>query len=159
MASSALVPQIFDLNFGTRYAKATCSLEQAIVELLANALDANEANGVKARPELTIVESTSGSGVTIRVEDQGRGIEPPAFVLGGGEGRTSARGMFGIGLKDAIAVLVANSLHVAIKSMTWDYRFELKTGGAGVKTFHAIPSPPQQAYLSSMNESLHERTT
>ena len=140
----ASIASCVDLNLHLNHAKESCTPQQALYELLANALDANAAAGTTDKPKL----STSPEGTTLILEDIGRGISPGDFVVGDSNpevakvsSATRSRGCFGIGLKDAIAALYRDGKTVEVKSAKTDASVVLKLGSLGKPTLHVMFAP------------------
>jgi hypothetical protein len=128
-------PEIIDLSITKWYCKHA-SVEDAICELLMNALDAD--------PNATF--SSSGQG-TLSVCDGGRGLELGHFVMGHDEEEVQREhGRFGIGLKDAIAVLFRKSSGLRIQSPGWEFTFTEKVGQLGKPTIHVVKKPCQHQH-------------
>lgn len=109
------------------------TIEDALNELVMNAVDANRAmdNVSPPAPDLRVISPS-----TVELRDQGSGLAPESFVLGYTEGEGKASGRFGIGLKDAVAVLMREQAEVKIDSASGSYRFEARMGKRKVETIH-----------------------
>lgn len=117
----------------------------AVAELVTNAFDANAALGLDCDPLL----EGSGAGTAIEIRDVGRGLDKSSFAIGRhGEGaadNTQKRfGRFGLGLKDAIAVLVRFGFQITIHSQVSDFEFFVRSGGLAVSTIWARVLPPTE---------------
>jgi hypothetical protein len=116
-----------------------------VAELVTNAFDANAALGLDCDPLL----EGSGAGTVIEIRDVGRGLDKSSFAIGRhGEGaadNTQKRfGRFGLGLKDAIAVLVRFGFQITIHSQVSDFEFFVRSGGLAVSTIWARVLPPTE---------------
>lgn len=102
-------------------------IPDAFYELLANALSANPAS----RPKIIIQSGT------VFIEDSGPGILPEHFTMGGSN--RLGHSNHGIGLKDAIAILLRDlEATVAIRSRTFRYELTFKLGSLQCETLHLV---------------------
>lgn len=132
-------PDWRDLNLGTEWAPNT-DIPTAIHELLANALDANDAAGVTEPPSFSVQRSS------IVLSDKGHGISLHNFAFGRNATSTSllplsSRGQFGEGLKIAITVLMRHGATIQITSQYGRFEFEKRLGGFGTTTIHVRCTP------------------
>eukprot|EP00656_Telonema_subtile_P038769 TRINITY_DN43953_c0_g1_i1.p1 TRINITY_DN43953_c0_g1~~TRINITY_DN43953_c0_g1_i1.p1 ORF type:complete len:586 (+),score=49.60 TRINITY_DN43953_c0_g1_i1:95-1852(+) len=109
------------------------TLVDALSELLTNAFDANAASGCSDLPELKQSKST------IEIADAGTGLSRGSFVIGRNtqesvQPTVERFGRFGLGLKDAVAVLIRSGYHVLIHSQAGDCSFFVQASGIGVHT-------------------------
>ncbi|EDQ84334.1 uncharacterized protein MONBRDRAFT_39312 [Monosiga brevicollis MX1] len=139
-----------DLNLSKDHAREH-PLENAICELVANALDASE-----KKPQFRAVAANK-----IELEDQGPGLSLDAWVVG----RSSkAMGHFGLGLKDAMAILMREKVQVQIESSKGNYHFKEKRGQTLVETIHVQQTPSSRDIgtkitLSLQNNAAQELVT
>jgi hypothetical protein len=96
----------------------------ALCELVMNSMDAAPGN-----PELSLLQ---GYPSVLRVEDSGPGMTLDSFGVGASGGDEKVVERFGLGLKDALSVLIRegpggpNGAHVTITSSLGDYKFDLR---------------------------------
>ena len=114
---AAADPTREDLNFTINHAKDV-TIAVALRELITNAADAD--NG--KMPESKVL-SESGDSTLVTITDKGRGLTRDAFVFGGGDQRN---GRHGLGLKDALAVLLRRGVIVTIASAGHDFSFDIE---------------------------------
>jgi hypothetical protein len=133
-----------DLHFSRHYAVLGCSTEQALCELVANAIDANNKfaalNKVPSElPQLRI------DGNAIEVLDRGSGLQLSAFNFGRSSPATgTSLGQFGVGLKDAVAAFVRANAKVQFSSQHGTFEFCERIGDLGGEdsTIHVRHTPP-----------------
>ena len=120
--------------------------EDALAELVMNAIDATHAKTTTSPPPYRIkVAKTSecgaksASSVCLSLDDDGdgTGIQPKNFLFGPEKKNNPGKlhGRFGLGLKDALAVLM-REYEVRIFSLNYDYEFEEKENDLEQKTIH-----------------------
>eukprot|EP00055_Hartaetosiga_balthica_P015223 m.88462 g.88462 ORF g.88462 m.88462 type:complete len:291 (-) comp8810_c0_seq3:1410-2282(-) len=114
-----------DLNLSTELCPHL-SVNDALCELVMNAIDA----APDKVPEFSALDSS-----TIVLRDQGEGLRLESFTVGRTVG-DKVVGRFGVGLKDAVAVLMRNKAQIEIDSHLGSYRFEVKPGVLGTNTIH-----------------------
>lgn len=108
----------------------------ALRELVMNAFDAVP-DGV---PMFSAEDSS-----TVVLQDQGPGLTLKSFTVGGTHGDMKVVGRFGLGLKDAVAVLMRHQAKVEIISQLGSYDFEVRMGKLGTETIHVQCGPPTGA--------------
>eukprot|EP00756_Hemistasia_phaeocysticola_P065247 Hpha_TRINITY_DN8420_c0_g1::TRINITY_DN8420_c0_g1_i1::g.34715::m.34715 len=106
-----------DLNMSTDHCKLK-GLDFAVQELVANAIDANRKSG--ELPEVTM------SGKTLKIADQGDGLERRDFRLGQTDGEAGTIGSFGVGLLDAVAIIMRCTGHLSVRSRCSEFCFRQK---------------------------------
>lgn len=129
----------FDLNI--KRILTTWKVPHACRELVANAFDEHE---LKKLDRGGVVIDLKGDCLTIK--DQGRGIEKLHFVQDESDEKVSnfknfhIIGHFGVGLKDAVAVLMREGRTLEIRSRHGRYTFQYKNkhGHDDVITLHVI---------------------
>ena len=131
--------RFFDLNVET--VLEHWSVAQAVRELLANALD-EHLLGHGAEPEITRV----GDG-TWRVRDFGRGLKYEHLTQNENPEKLESDkviGRFGVGLKDALAVLDRHGMGVELRSKwaTITTALHAKAGFPDTTTLHAVVAAP-----------------
>jgi hypothetical protein len=112
MAATAAAPpaaECMDLNIAKTLA-ADSTVVDALSELVANAFDAHLAAGVPGPPKI------SSDGTAIMVSDNGKGLARSAVIVGVKVTRPGRIGAFGLGLKDALAVLFSAGANIDITS-------------------------------------------
>lgn len=114
-----------DLNLATNHCP-DASLVDALSELVMNAIDAAPGK----TPKLDVEDGT------VVLEDEGPGLRLASFVVGGTTGENKVIGRFGLGLKDAIAVLMRNQVKIEIRSKLGGYHFDERVGQCGTETIH-----------------------
>ena len=120
-----------DLNVSTNNAPLTTDA-MALCELIANAFDANRVARIDAAP---VIRKDDNGDVVI--EDRGNGIEQNAFVVGRFRQKSpSELGTFGLGLKDALAVIMRGGATVVITSRHGLFTFRELIGNLTVPTIH-----------------------
>ena len=105
-----------------------------------NALDA-------ARPgEIPTLDPPAAPGSPVVLEDAGPGLLLDSFVVGGTSGGDKVIGRFGLGLKDAIPVLMrsAQGAAVRIDSRRGGYDFAVREGVCNAATVHVRERPPSE---------------
>eukprot|EP00049_Salpingoeca_infusionum_P013503 m.252102 g.252102 ORF g.252102 m.252102 type:complete len:665 (+) comp15468_c0_seq3:137-2131(+) len=125
-----------DLNIATSHCPHLKSID-ALRELVMNAIDAD----TRYQPQL------NASANTIKLSDQGPGLKPDSFIVGHTSGETKKAGRFGLGLKDAIAVLLRDKADIKIESSQGDYSFAVRstsTTPSQTPTIHMTFKPPAQ---------------
>jgi hypothetical protein len=135
----------FDLNVERVLEHWTVA--HAVRELLANALDEH----LLGHGDVPVVEPVAGGG-SWRIRDFGRGLRHEHFTQNENEEKTTSDaviGRFGVGLKDALAVLDRHGIGVLIRTATADVTTSLhpKAGFPDTSTLHAVFRPPSDAGL------------
>lgn len=133
MADKWIDRKWIDLNLATNHCP-DASLVDALSELVMNAIDA----APDKTPKLDVEVGTG----TVVLEDEGPGLRLASFVVGGTVGENKVIGRFGLGLKDAIAVLMRNQVKIEIKSKLGGYHFDEQPGRCGTKTIHVCQCKP-----------------
>lgn len=103
------------------------SVNDALCELVMNALDA---------APTSVPEFATQGPSTVVLRDQGPGLALESFTVGRTHGDGKVVGRFGLGLKDAVAVLMRNHARVEIASQLGSYCFEVRQGALGTQTIH-----------------------
>jgi hypothetical protein len=134
----------FDLNVEKVLEHWTVA--HAVRELLANALD-EHLLGHGAVPEVERVADGRW-----RIRDFGRGLRHEHFTQNENEEKTTSEaviGRFGVGLKDALAVLDRHGIEVTIRTATADVSTAVhaKAGFPDTTTLHAVFRPPSEPAL------------
>ena len=139
------LPQDKDLNLRITH-HPDGNVEDALTELVMNAIDATHKtpSDATSSPEpkwkLYVVggDKTSVGVPSLCLEDEGAGIVPDSFVFGPRiKEDTKLHGRFGLGLKDAVAVLMREGFTLKIQSTVFDYEFvEDQT----IKLIHRYPT-------------------
>ena len=136
------MPQYFDLNVEKVLEHWTVA--HAVRELLANALDEH----LLGHGGIPVVERTAER--TYRIRDFGRGLRHEHFTQNENDEKLTSDaviGRFGVGLKDALAVLDRHGVDVRIRTATADVTTAVhpKSGFPDTTTLHAVfddPSDP-----------------
>ena len=128
-------PVYFYLNIGA--INDTWTVPHAIREFIANSIDETTLSGVTQNPEFTI------NGNTITIRDYGRGIQPKHFVLDQQDEKLKSNqviGKFGVGVKDAISVLISHKKIIQIFSKHARFGFAMKPkhGFTNIYTLHGV---------------------
>jgi hypothetical protein len=147
----ASAPSFFDLN--VERVLEHWSVAHAVRELLANALD-EHLLGHGARPEVDKVADG-----TWRIRDFGRGLRHEHFTQNENDEKLSSDaviGRFGVGLKDALAVLDRHGIGVTIRTATADVTTAVhpKAGFPDTSTLHAVFRRPTAPDLSGTEVTL-----
>jgi len=125
--------KFFDLNIGNILTNWTP--ECAISELVANAIDEQRLCNSNNKIEYNYLDNS------VIIKDFGRGITYENFVLNENKEKNDNSvtiGQFGIGLKDAISVLIKNDCNITIKTRNDIITFENKMKfGFEIPTIHA----------------------
>lgn len=134
-------PEAFDLNVEEVLEHWTVA--HAVRELIANALD-EQVLTATADPEI----AKSPYGVW-HVRDFGRGVRPEHLTQRENPEKLSHPnliGKFGVGLKDALAVLHRHDISVVLRSRWADIGIGMrpKHGFAGITTLHGLVAAPSQ---------------
>jgi hypothetical protein len=134
----------FDLNVEKVLEHWTVA--HAVRELLANALD-EHLLGHGDVPEVERLDDGRW-----RIRDFGRGLRHEHFTQNENEEKTTSDtviGRFGVGLKDALAVLDRHGARVTIRTATADITTAVhpKAGFPDTTTLHAVFRPPSDASL------------
>lgn len=130
-------PKEFDLNMEEELLEAW-EVSDGIRELIANALDESELSGTK---EPDIHQDEQGQW---HIRDYGRGLTHQDLTQGEDEEKLNnpdkVIGKFGVGLKDALAVLYRHNVDVTIHSPYISFTVEQasKAGFDDVETLHAV---------------------
>lgn len=82
---------------------------------------------------------------TVVLHDQGPGLPLESFTVGRTHGDDKVVGRFGLGLKDAVAVLMRHGARVDIVSKQGSYGFMVRTGALGTETIHVQRRAPAGA--------------
>ena len=138
------MPQYFDLNVEKVLEHWTVA--HAVRELLANALDEH----LLGHGDVPIVERTGER--TYRIRDFGRGLRHEHFTQNENDEKLTSDaviGRFGVGLKDALAVLERHGVGVRIRTATADVTTAVhpKSGFPDTTTLHAVFDEPSDATL------------
>jgi hypothetical protein len=141
----------FDLNVEKVLEHWTVA--HAVRELLANALD-EHLLGHGAVPKVERL----GNG-RWRIRDFGRGLRHEHFTQNENEEKTSSDaviGRFGVGLKDALAVLDRHGVGVTIRTTTADASTSVhpKAGFPDTTTLHAVFRPPTDSSITGTEVTL-----
>ena len=145
-AAVALEPEWIDLNFG-KFSALQSDVTRALCELVSNALDAHQAAGVTVMPELRV------EGQDVIISDRGRGLVLSNFAIGRPSAAalpSSSLGQFGLGLKDAVAVLLRERATVTIASSHGDFDFSEREGKCNASTIHVRCKPRDPATHTSV---------
>lgn len=131
--------KMFDLNIGT--VLENWEIKDAIREFIANALDESVLSKTKM-PEIY----KEGSNWIIR--DFGRGLKEKHFKQDENEEKANGVGIigkFGVGIKDALAVLDRNKIEVVLKSKFLTARtvMEQKSGFEEISSLHVNITDPE----------------
>jgi len=138
-------PRRFDLNMKEDLLEAWAPSD-GIRELIANALDEQVLTG-------TDPVSIEAGGNTAEIRDYGRGLRYEHFAQGEDEEKLSTPdrviGKFGVGLKDALAVLYRHGVEVTIHSPhnTFTVEETPKAEFDDVETLHAMVHAPEHPDL------------
>ena len=129
----------FDLNVERVLEHWTVA--HAVRELLANALDEH----LLGHGDVPVVEPAGDR--RWRIRDFGRGLRHEHFTQNENDEKTTSDaviGRFGVGLKDALAVLDRHGIGVRIRTATADVTTEVhpKAGFPDTSTLHAVFRPP-----------------
>ncbi len=133
--------RLFDLNI--KNILEAWDSAHAVRELIANALDEQALTGTR-EPEIS--KERDGTWV---IQDYGRGLRYEHFTQNESPEKLKAAGQvigkFGVGLKDAMATLDRNRVHVEIESCHGVITLEQcsKYGFGDVVTLHAAVAPPR----------------
>ena len=138
------MPQFFDLNVEKVLEHWTVA--HAVRELLANALDEH----LLGHGDVPVVERTADRTWVIR--DFGRGLRHEHFTQNENDEKLTSDavvGRFGVGLKDALAVLDRHAIDVRIRTATADVTTAVhpKSGFPDTTTLHAVFDAPSDAAL------------
>jgi len=140
-------PKEFDLNMEEELLEAW-GVSDGIRELVANALDESELSGT-TDPE--IYQDEEGHW---HIRDHGRGVTHQDLTQGEDEEKLNnpdqVIGKFGVGLKDALAVLYRHDVDVTIHSpyISFTVGQASKAGFDDVETLHAVIREPQRPDLN-----------
>jgi len=169
------VGQEQDLNITVNHCP-DASLDDALAELITNAYDSNNKSGMDAKHvhvEGTVGE-LGGQPTTVRIRDAGKGLDKSSFTIGrdcsSANDALKTSGRFGLGLKDALAVLFRHNVEVSIQSTCHDCEFFLRRGGFGSETIWVRLSSPSlqqgtifvlssQAVADPLRDPLHALNT
>lgn len=138
-------PRLFDLNIETILEAWDNS--HAVRELIANALDEAVLSGTE---DIQIAKDADD---VWRIQDFGRGLRHDHFTQNESQEKLAAAGRvigkFGVGLKDALATLHRNGVHVEIESAHGVISLTqmAKHGFNEIITLHAAVHPPRDAQL------------
>lgn len=130
-------PKEFDLNMEEELLEAW-EVSDGIRELIANALDESELSGT---PDPDISQDEQGRW---HIRDYGRGLTHQDLTQGEDEEKLNnpdkVIGKFGVGLKDALAVLYRHNVGVTVHSPYISFTVEQasKAGFDDVETLHAV---------------------
>ncbi|MDE0265621.1 MAG: ATP-binding protein [Thaumarchaeota archaeon] len=126
----------------------------AIREIIANALDEQSLTGTQ---DIEIRKHSDGH---FTVRDWGRGIRPEHLTQNENPEKISGSvpviGRFGVGLKDALAVLSRRSIGVRIRSRHCTITVESsgKHGFENIETLHALVAPPDDTGMDGTEVEL-----
>lgn len=140
------MPQYFDLNVEKVLEHWTVA--HAVRELLANALDEH----LLGHGNAPVIERIDGAARTYRIRDFGRGLRHEHFTQNENDEKLTSDaviGRFGVGLKDALAVLDRNGVEVRIRTATADITTTVhpKSGFPDTSTLHAVFDEASDAHL------------
>lgn len=133
--------QRFDLNIDE--VLSHWEVKDALRELIANAIDESLLSHT-ATPDITYDDEKR----TVVIRDYGRGLEAAHLVQSESRekaGHDGVIGRFGVGLKDALAVLYENGKGVSISSRHMrvaEFQMSEKAGFDGIRTLHAMVEEP-----------------
>lgn len=122
-------------------------VKHAIREIIANALDE------QILTDTADIEIRPIAGRAFVIRDRGRGIKPEHLTQNENPEKISGKvpviGRFGVGLKDALAVLNRRDAKVRIASRycTLTTKLARKHGFDGITTLHALVGPPKDAKM------------
>lgn len=139
-------PKEFDLNMEKELLEAW-EVSDGIRELIANALDESE---LSETPDPDIYQDENGQW---HIRDHGRGLTHQDLTQGEDEEKLNnpnqVIGKFGVGLKDALAVLYRHDVNVTIHSPYISFTVEQasKAGFDDVETLHAVIRKTEQPDL------------
>jgi hypothetical protein len=138
------VPQYFDLNVEKVLEHWTVA--HGVRELLANALDEH----LLGHGDVPVVDRVAAR--TWRIRDFGRGLRHEHFTQNENDEKLESDaviGRFGVGLKDALAVLDRHGVGVRIRTATADVTTAVhaKAGFPDTSTLHAVFAPPRDPDL------------
>ena len=145
------MPQYFDLN--VEKVLEHWSVAHGVRELLANALDEH----LLGHGDAPVVER-SGDGTWV-IRDFGRGLRHEHFTQNENDEKLTSDaviGRFGVGLKDALAVLDRHGVEVTIRTATADVTTSLhpKAGFPDTTTLHAVFDAPTDRSLTGTEIAL-----
>jgi hypothetical protein len=140
-----VAPQYFDLNVEKVLEHWTVA--HAVRELLANALDEH----LLGHGDVPVVERITDR--TWRIRDYGRGLRHEHFTQNENDEKLTSDaviGRFGVGLKDALAVLDRHGVDVRICTATADVTTAVhpKSGFPDTTTLHAVFDEPSDRSLA-----------
>ncbi len=127
---------IIDLNIGENYLE-DWEVYYGIREIIANALDEHTTENIEE--DIDIVERNENEHI---IRDFGSGLKKENFIMMGSSKTKNYNviGKFGIGLKDAIAVLINNNIKVKIITANNEFGFKMKEKSQSIKnkTLHVL---------------------
>lgn len=130
-AAETSTTKCVDLNIALSNWKAG-DAKKAISELIANAVDAQfDLAGNYKFPDVNFVASSESSGSLV-ISNKGPLLEPAHFQMYTSSTKKKFHGKYGIGLKEAVAVLMREDLSVQITSGCMIYKFSIKKSELGV---------------------------
>lgn len=139
----------FDLNIAS--INSNWTIAHAIREIIANAIDETITSNCSKDMEITYDNTKKMA----TIQDYGRGIKPINFVLAQNPEKLTSHktiGKFGVGLKDAISVLINKGLTIGIFSKHASFGFGMmpKHGFDGIQTLHGIWEEAKQSIVGTL---------
>ena len=126
-------PQYHDMNMGADIL-THMSIESALKEIIANALDEHQSNDIKK--DINITQNSKKEWI---ISDCGSGIKKEHFIFNINPHKKkdhTLRGMFSFGLKDSIANLFSKGIEVKIYTKKFIYTPVMKVKYDDIETLH-----------------------